>query len=278
MSVHVPPDSFQEETEIRVTLENPTMHYQLFLQAGLINSVIFAAPVIKLEPHGLAFTTPATVRVKLDKIKHPKDNIVVLHAMDRGGKRHWEDVTEQSVFEEEGNTVSIRLAHFSYTEVLFVRPWVQVKHILSKLALVSFDYRLTVFAKRDILHPPYSNLALVFMSRDVYHLKVYREDKTSAITLLKNEGFEELGVTDSSPSNDLYNEGVVSHNEGIRIKLYKLGSDMKFAPGTNPVESVTVDSTIWRSAGYILKFKLEYTENVNALTVLLRLLVYMVIV
>ena len=264
VSVCVPPDSVQEQTEIKVTLEDSAVHYQPFFQANLQNKMIFAAPVIKLEPHGLAFPIPATVRVELDKHKHPDDKVVVLHVVEKEGKRYWEDVTDKSIFKDGKNEVVIELMNFSFIEILFVEACVQIKHILTKLNILPIEYKLSVFGKHNPRRHPYSDLKLVFMSSDIYNFASYREDKNCSITQLRKEGFEEYPcniITFSSDKEAVYN------GEQIEIIL-SLGRDMKLAGKAENAErrQLKVDSSIWRSTGYTAHFRLERVEEIKLIS------------
>ena len=260
MSLCIAPFSIEDPTSVKVILEDPIAHYQQYLRTELTNNVVFGAPVIKLEPHGCAFAIPAKLSVTLDKQKGEHENIVVLHGtIGERGKIHWDDVTEASVYNEPNHSIEVEISRFSHVEILFVRPLMQVEHVVLKLNLWPIEYAVEVFVKDDVQHPGLTDLALVFTSKDDYLMEAYRKHDDCVIKKLQNKGFKELITTEIFTS---VGEKIVYNTESLNVTI-NLGKDFKWAPAQDAERRITVDSSVWRNTGYVVRYKLESNEDVR---------------
>ena len=115
---------------------------------------------------------------------------------------------------------------------------------------MSFKYTLSILFKSN--HQPllYDELALVFMSQDIYQEQSYREHEDSALMQLQRNGFEELG------SNVGQERGYIYNQESLTVSI-QLGEGYK--PINSQQESITVhvQSSVWWSTGHVIMVKLQ---------------------
>lgn len=249
-----PPGAVDNPITIKMTLEDPLKYYGLITQKGLQNDVIFGAPVVGLQPIGQRFNQPVFVTAKLanNTVMNSSDPFLILHGTQaRNGKISWENITHSSKYDSENEEIEIEIGGFSLVAI-FLRLTCQILPtiIVSRLNFLSFNYTLTVLFRDNYPHSPFGELALVFMSQDIYHQPVYREKDTSSLVQLKNEEFEQLCSIDGEEGNVIYN------NESLKISTL-LGKDHKLVDREQQSMDVVVEPFVWWTTGHVEKIQLQ---------------------
>ena len=249
-----------EPVAIKVMLEKPSIHYDMLVNNGLENDVIFIAPVIRLQPNSQMFEKPVTVTTKLTIAENVfKGDILILHGTQGGdGKIIWKDVTHESKIDLEKKKLQVEINRFSRIVALLRLTSILAKDVIARLNFFGFNYTLSVLFKTNRPHAPFDELALVFMSRDIYHEKCYREHPSSLWMQLKGEGFDELCLIDKPESNRIYN------NENLKVSIL-LGQDYKLNLGQLGTTDFTVDSSTWWSIGHVIKLPLKGIDGARIL-------------
>lgn len=247
---------------IKITLEKPAKHYDMLVKNGLENDVVFITPIINLQPNGQTFKKPVMVSTKFTIEKNTVRNILVLHGTRTGGgKLVWEDITHESKIDLEKKELKVQINHFSL--VVLVRmlslTTILAKDILSRVNWLGFHYTLSVLFKDNHPLTPLAELALVFMSRDIYHEQCYREHSSSVLMQLKGQGFRELCSIENPGSNRIYN------NESLKVSVL-LGQDYKLADGQLESNDLIVDSSAWWSTGHAIKLPLKGVDGARILS------------
>ena len=175
-----PPGAVENPVSVSISLEDPSRYYGLIVQNSLENDVIFGAPVIRLQPDGLLFKKPVTLTAKFEIGDFACNDIVILNGREeRGGMITWEDVTPNSVattLDKPNAKVQIEMEHFSLTAILLTVVRFTQLHLLTRFNLMSFHYTLSVWLNDK--SPKSDELALLFVSQDVYHEQFYEEQET----------------------------------------------------------------------------------------------------
>ena len=260
-----PPGAVDDPMSVNITLEDPSKFYELIVQKDLENDVMFTAPIINLEPSGHFFKKPLALVTKF-KIENFKwDDVLILHgSKPRDGKITWQDITCTSKIDEPNAEVIIEIVHFSLVAVLvrFSRSTViRTKEIISRLNLLSFNYTLSVLLNTSSPSSVHDELALLFVSQEVYSEQFYREDETSsALMQLKKDGFVELHVR----SITKHEEKSIYNNENLQITVY-LGEDYQLADRQQEKTSFTVHSYVWWNTGMVIRLPLEWKNDVRSL-------------
>lgn len=252
-----PPGAVDHPVSVEITLEDPSKYYGLIVQKDLENEVTYASPVIKLQPKGQAFKKHVMLTTKFRMRNALIENIIILHGIeDRDGKVTWHDITHDSKIDGTNAEAIIELDHFSLVATLFKLSkltWIRTKDIVSRLNLLAFSYTMSVLLNR---HSVPEELALLFVSQEVYNEQFYKEHEASALVQLKAEGFEELQVlfVDGQGEKRIYN------SERIRVSVC-LGEDYELADSQQRITDFTVRSHVWWNAGEIIKLPLECTKD-----------------
>ena len=240
---------------VTLTLEDPSRYCGVIAQKDLENDVKFCAPIINLQPSGYVFKKPVTLTTKLKFGNFNFDDVVILHGTEsRNGKIIWQDINHNSQINEATAEVNIETERFSIIWALLRWSAIRTKDIVSRLNLRAFNFTLSVLFNEK-LNP--NELALLFVSKDVYHEQFYREHETSALVRLKAEGFRELNVRSIGGQE----ESRVYNNENLRVSVC-LGEDYKLA---NIEQHFIVESYVWWNTGHIIKLPLETTKDVRIL-------------
>ncbi|KAL9969968.1 hypothetical protein ACROYT_G022261 [Oculina patagonica] len=249
-----------DEVTIKITLEKPSTHCDMIVKSGLENDVMFLAPVINLQPNGQVFKQPVTVTAKLTNEKEASiGNVLMLHgAQAKDGKIVWEDITHKSKIDLEKKERNVEIEGFSRIAALLRLTSILTKDIITRLNLIGFNYTLSVLFKDNYPHTPFGELALAFMSRDVYLEKCFREHPCSVLMQLRGDGFEELCSIDRPGSNRIYN------NESLKVSVI-LGQDYKLTDGQLESTDFIVESSTWWSTGHVIKLSLKGTDGVRIL-------------
>lgn len=195
------------------------------------------------------------MRITLDKNKDPHNKWLVLHgkqALD--GKIFWEDITDHTRFDLINGAVITEINGFFIIAVLLRSIWVRSKEIVTRLNLMSFKYTLSVLYRCNLQNCSFEELALVFMSQDVYQEQSYRENDQCALEKLKRDGFEELGSNVRQETNYIYNE------ERLVVSIL-LGKDYKLAKNQRESIEVTVESCVWWNTGKSVTFLLQSSST-----------------
>ena len=223
---------------------------------------MFGAPIISLEPTGRFFKKPLALISKLN-MNVTRDNVLILHGSKTGGEKiTLQDVTGKSKTDEENAEVVVEIEHFSVIAILYrLSRSTLLCTIVTRLNVVAFDYTLSVLLKRNNPSSVKDELALLFVSKEVYHEQFYREDEaSSALMKLKKEGFKELHVElrSSREEKSIYNK------ETLQVDI-RLGEDYKLADRQQESTSVIVHSYDWWHEGKVLRIPLEWIKDVRSL-------------
>lgn len=248
-----PPGALDDPVNIKLKLEEPQRYCGLILNHGLENDLIFGAPIINCQPNGQTFKEHVTLTIAVDRNEkgNSTDALLVLHGTPTtDGRIFWEDITQNSKFDLEKKELKVEIAQFSLIAVLLRLTWVHTKEIVTRLNVISFKYTLSVLFKSNHQHSPFEDLALMFMSQDIYQEQFYRERDDSALVQLKSDGFEELGSNVGQESNYIYNK------ESLTVSI-QLGEDYKPANDKQQSTTFTVDSSVWWSTGHVVKLPLQ---------------------
>ena len=257
-----PPGAVDNSLSVYVTLEEPSKYYGHLVRKDLENEVMFGAPIISLEPTGRFFKKPLTLISKLN-MKVNRDDVLILHGSKTGGEKiTWQDVTGKSKMDEKNAVVVVKIEHFSVIAILYrLSRSTLLCTIVTRLNVVAFNYTLSVLLKKNNPSSVKDELALLFVSKDVYHEQFYREDEaSSALMKLKKEGFKELHVElrSSREEKSIYNK------ETLQVDI-RLGDDYKLAERQQESASVIVHSYDWWHEGKVLRIPLEWIKDVRSL-------------
>lgn len=250
----------EDDVVLKIVLEKPSAHCDMIVKNGLENEVMFIAPVINLQPNGQVFKKPVTVQIKLTtetETFRPSDVLVLhgKHATD--GKIVWEDITDQSTIDLEKKELKVQIFGFSPIVTLLRLTSIFFKDVVNRLNCLGFYYTISVLFKNNHPHSPLGELALVFMSHDVFHETRYREHPSSILMQLKRNEYETLRTIDRPEGNRIYN------NETLKVS-FLLGQDYELTDGQ--LEStVKVDSSAWWSTGHVIKWSLKGTDGIRIL-------------
>ena len=256
-----PPGAVNNSLSVYVTLEEPSKYYGHLALKDLENEVMFGAPIISLEPTGRFFKKPLTLISKLN-MKVNRDDVLILHGSKTGGEKiTWQDVTGKSKMDEENSEVVVEIEHFSVIAILYrLSRSTLLCTIVTRLNVVAFNYTLSVLLKKNNPSSVKDELALLFVSEEVYHEQFYREDEaSSALVKLKEEGFKELHVRSSQEEKSIYN------NETLKVDIHLQGEDYKLADRRQESISVIVQSYDWWHKGEDVRIPLEWIKDVRSL-------------
>ncbi len=248
-----PPEAVDDYLLIKLTLEEPHKYIGRIVERGLEHDVMFDKPIINCQPNGQIFKKHVTLTISFDSGKEISPGaLLVLHGTPTNdGKIFWEDITHDSKIDLEKEELKVEIAKFSLIAVLLRLTWVQTKEIVTRLNLMPFKYVLSVLFKSNHQHSPYDELALVFMSQDIYQEQFYREHDDSALMQLKRNGFEELGLNDVGQEKNL-----IYNKETLEVSI-QLGEDYKLANDKQECITFAVDSSVWWSTGHVIKLPLQ---------------------
>ena len=256
-----PPGAVDDPVSVKITLEDPSKHYGLIVQRDLENDVMFGTPIINLQPNGLVFKKSVTVTTKLKINDFKRDDVLILHGTEaRNGTITWYDITQNSTINETNAEVVIEIGHFSLITALVKLQkltLILTKDIVYRFNFLPFNYMMSALVKKNSVH---EELALLFVSQDVYNEQFYREYESSALVQLKAEGFRELRVR----SIDRQGEQRVYNSESLQVSVC-LGEDYKLADSKQGDVAFKVHSGVWWSTGEVFRRPLEWTQDVRIL-------------
>ncbi len=251
-----PPGAVDNPVLIKITTEDPVKYYGLVVQRGLENDVTFAAPIVNLQPNGHLFKKPVklTTKIKVGDVRC--QDVLVLHGTEaRDGKISWQDVSQKSTINVAKKEVSIEIERFSLIANLWTLTRIRSKEIVSRLNLSPFSYTMSVLFKETSSD---HELALVFMSQDIFHEPYYKEHDASVMVQLRNNGFKLLRSADGPTDKRIYN------SESLQVSV-RLGEDYKLVYNQQSSIGVLVESHVWWSNGHAIRLPLEAIKDVRIL-------------
>ena len=258
-----PPGAVENSMSVHLTFEDPSKFYGQLVLKDLENDVMFGPPIIKLGPSGTYFNKPLTLTSKLN-MNFNRHDVLILHGSKTGGEKiTWQDITPMSKINEANTEAVIEIEHFSIIAILYRlsrSTLLRTKDIVSRLNLLAFNYTLSVLVKKGNPSSVYDELALLFVSQDIYQEQFYREDETSsALIQLMKEGFIELHVRPTQEEQkSIYN------NETLDIDV-RLGDDYQLADSQQESTSFIVHSYDWWHEGKVVRIPLEWNKDVRIL-------------
>ena len=251
-----PPGAVDNPVHINITLEDPVKYYGLIVQKGLENDIVFASPVLTLHPNGHLFNKPVTLTTKI-KIHEGDDGLLVLHGTEaRDGKISWLDISQKSIIDVEKKELNVQIERFSLIWNLLTLTRIRTKAIVSRLSLSSFSYTMSVLFKENLVD--HDELALVFMSQDIFHEPYYKEHDASTLVRLSKEGFKLLLSADGPIS-----QGVVN-SESLQVSVH-LGEDYILAAKQPSSRNVTVETHVWWSTGCEIRIRVKAIRGIRIL-------------
>ena len=256
-----PPGAVDDPVSVKITLEDPFKYYGLIVQRDLENDMMFGTPIINLQPNGHVFKTPVTVTTKLKINDFKRDDVLIMYGTEaRNGTITWYDITQKSTINETNAEVVIEIGHFSLITALVKLQkltLILTKDIVYRFNLLPFSYTMSVLVNKNSMH---EELALLFVSQDVYNEQFYKEHESSALVQLKAEGFRELLVR----SIDRQGEQRVYNSESLQVSVC-LGEDYKLTDSKQEDIAFTVHSGVWWNTGEVFRRPLEWTKDVRIL-------------
>ena len=250
-----PPGAVDNPVYISITLEDPVKYYGLIVQKGLENDIVFASPIVTLHPNGHLFEKPVTLTTKI-KMNMGGDSFLVLHGTEAtDGKISWLDISQNSVTNVSKKEVSVEIERFSLIWNLWKLTQIRTKQFVSRLNLSTFSYTLSVLFKQNSFD---HELALVFMSQDIFHEPYYKEHDASALVQLSKDGFKLLRSADGPTDDGVFN------GESLKVSV-RLGEDYILPTSQPSSREVTVESHVWWSTGRVIRIPMETIRNVRIL-------------
>lgn len=244
---------------VEVTREEPFKYYGQIVNRGLENDVVFASPVIKLQPNGQSFKKLVTVKTYLDGDVTDIESYRVLHGTQNyEDKIVWQDITHASSIDSEQKEVTVQIDKFSFLTVVKRLTSFPIETISSLLNLFPFTYTLSVLFKVNPYSPSRAELSFVFKQRDIYRELFYGTHQNCALDQLKEDGFQELCFNGSQdPSYPVYNQ------ENLEISV-DLGEDYQLQESSlvlsdKTVFRIKVEPSVWRSTGHVIPLPLQGT-------------------
>ena len=242
-----PPGAVDNPVYINITMEDPVKYYGLIVKRGLENDIVFASPIVTLHPNGHLFKKPLTLTTKI-MIDEGNDGFLVVHGTEgRDGKISWLDISQKSIINVEKKELNIEIERFSLIWNLVTLTRIRAKEIVSRLNLSPFSYTMSVLFKGSSLD---HELALVFMSQDIFHEPYYKEHDASVLRQLSNNEFKLLLSADGPTDKRIFN------SESLQVSV-RLGEDYKLATKQPSTIEVSVESYVWWSTGHLIRLPLE---------------------
>lgn len=250
------PGAVDNPVYVNIALEDPVKYYGLIVQKRLENEIMFASPIVTLHPNGHLFQKPVTLTTKIKPIDKGNERLLVLHGTEgRDGKISWLDISQNSVTNVTKKEVSIEIERFSLIWNLWKLTQIRTKEIVSRLNLSPFTYTMSVLFKENSFE---HELALVFMSQDIFHEPYYKEHDASALVQLSKDGFKLLHSADGPTDKQIFN------GENLQVSV-RLGEDYKLATNQLSSRDVIVKSHVWWSTGHVIRIPMVAIKDVRIL-------------
>ena len=103
-------------------------------------------------------------------------------------------------------------------------------------------------------------LALLFVSEDVYHEQFYKLQKNSALVQLEKDQFVKLHVTRS----ETLERRRISNNENLKVDIH-VGEDYKLVDTQQQSRQFSVQASIWWKVGKVVRLSLKSKRDVRSL-------------
>lgn len=261
-----PAGAVEIPVSVSITLEHPFKYYGLLVQKDLEKDVMLGAPIINLRPNGCFFKKPVTLITKFEIQGWKFSDVLILHGTEAGlGKITWEDITHSAKSDEASQELIIELNHFSRIVVLLRKTRIRAIDFASRLNLHAFHYRLLVLRRGSSLSEKVRNevedeLALLFVSEDVYHEQFYKLQKNSALVQLEKDQFVKLHVTRS----ETLERRRISNNENLKVDIH-VGEDYKLVDSQQQSRQFSVQASIWWKVGKVVRLSLKSKRDVRSL-------------
>lgn len=261
-----PAGAVEIPVSVSITLEHPFKYYGLLIQKDLEKDVMFGAPIINLRPNGCFFKKPVTLITKFEIQGRRFSDVLILHGTEAGlGKITWEDITHSAKTDEASQEVIVELNHFSRIVVLLRKTRIRAKDFVSRLNLHAFHYRLLVLRRGSSMSEKVRNevedeLALLFVSEDVYHEQFYKLQKNSALVKLEKDQFVKLHVT----RRETPERRRISNNENLKVDIH-VGEDYKLVDSQQESIKFSVEASIWWNVGKVVRLSLKSIRDVRRL-------------
>lgn len=151
--------------------------------------------------------------------------------------------------------VSIEIERFSFIWNLWKLTQIRTKQFVSRLNLSPFSYTASILFKEN---PFDHELALVFMSQDIFHEPYFKEHDASALVQLSKDGFKLLRSADGPTDEGVFN------GESLKVSV-RLGDDYILPTNEASTREVTVESHAWWSTGHVIRIPMEAIGDVRIL-------------
>ena len=149
--------------------------------------------------------------------------------------------------------VSTEIESFSLIWNLWKLTQITAKKFVSWLNLSPFNYTMSVLFKTNSFD---HELALVFMSQDIFHEPYYKEHDASALVQLSKDGFKLLHSADGPTDRRIFN------SQSLQVSV-RLGEDYKLATNQPSSTKVIVESHVWWSTGHVIRIPVEAIRAVG---------------
>ncbi|KAJ7370045.1 hypothetical protein OS493_034488 [Desmophyllum pertusum] len=172
-----------------------------------------------------------TTKIEIEERNFKSEDVLVLHGTEaKDGNISWQDITQNAIINVATKEVSIEVQRFSLIANLLTVARIRTKEVVSRLNLSPFNYTMSVLFKDDSFE-----LALVFMSQEIFHEPYYVKHDASALVQLGKDGFRLVCSTDGPTDKRIYN------NESLQVSVC-LGEDYELSDKQQSSFDVTVES------------------------------------
>ena len=254
----IPARAVSHPVSVQVTKEDPSKYYGLILRRNLENDVRLCAPILKLQPGGCQFRKPVTLSATYVINDCRCEDFLILHGTkQRDGEITWQDLTQNASIEKTFASVrvTIEIKGFSIIAAFLRLSVIRTKDIVTRLNLLAFSYTMTALVSAQK-----NELALLFVSQDVYNETFYRNHESSALVQLKAQGFTEVHVRSIGKQD----EKRIYNSESLQVSIC-LGEDYKFLNSESYNFHFVVESYVWWNTGHVIKLSLGNTRDVRIL-------------
>lgn len=187
ISLIIPQHSLKDQVNIKVTLEDTKPYQSLLHDAGLQIDETKIEHVIKLEPPGVVFDPPASIRVEIIPETN-YSNLFILHGTrDIDGFIEWEDVTSNVLVRKPGEYATT-LVLKTFCRYATVRSRFNVPGRILDSLNCKFQTRSFALFKRPASFQQCFDTRVVFMADEVFKTAY---ESSQAYELVNHGGFRE---------------------------------------------------------------------------------------
>ena len=192
ISLIIPRHSLKDQVNIKVTREDSEPYQSLLRDAGLKIDEAKIEHVIKLEPPGVVFDSPASVRVEIKPAMNYSDLFILHGTRDIDGYIEWEDVTSNVLIRKPDEYASaITLMLKTFCRYATVRSRFNVPGRILDSLNCKFQTRSFALFKRPASFPQRFDTRVVFMTDKVFKTAY---ESSQAYDLVNHGGFRECGI------------------------------------------------------------------------------------